>query len=263
MSANAMILTMAVLMTAVVLISPVSAVYDENNPYNAVWYGDDGTWEEKLDRFQDLIGLEYRLAFMEVQESQWMLMEGNLEPIVELLHLYDGVCNGSVDIESLTATQMYQMDCYFETGTFWESEEQSRVINDSLSAYYQWYLTPYDCENDDIPEGAVFMDIPSPITYNPDRSYVGSILPEEPEIVYVEVPVEKIIEKEVIREVPIEKIVEVPVETVIEKVVEVPVEVEVEKVVTEWIEVPAVKSEEVQKKTVVDAIHDLIDAIFT
>ncbi|MDE6758241.1 MAG: hypothetical protein K2J89_03065, partial [Clostridia bacterium] len=58
-------------------------------------------------------------------------------------------------------------------------------------------------------------------------------------IVEKEVPVEveKIVEKEVVKEVPVEKIVEVPVE--VEKIVEVPVEVE--KVVEKIVEIPAAK----------------------
>ena len=69
----------------------------------------------------------------------------------------------------------------------------------------------------------------------------------------VEVPVEKIVEKEVIKEVPVEKIVEkevrveVPVEKIVEKEVikEVPVEKIVEKEVIK--EVPVIKEVEVEK----------------
>merc|ERR1712187_908301 len=65
----------------------------------------------------------------------------------------------------------------------------------------------------------------------------------EPEV--VEVPVEKIVEKVVEREVPVEKVVEVPVEKIVEKVVErdVPVEkivvkeVPVEKIVEKIVKV--------------------------
>ncbi|MBO4448821.1 MAG: hypothetical protein J5807_04980 [Kiritimatiellae bacterium] len=61
--------------------------------------------------------------------------------------------------------------------------------------------------------------------------------------VRVEVPVEKIVEKEVVKEVPVEKIVEVPVEKIVEK--EVRVEVPVEKIVVK--EVPVEKIVEVEK----------------
>lgn len=68
---------------------------------------------------------------------------------------------------------------------------------------------------------------------------------------YVKVPVEKIVEKEVVKEVPVEKVVtktvEVPVEKVvvvekpIEKIVEKEVIKEVEKVVEKKVEVPVEK----------------------
>ncbi len=61
--------------------------------------------------------------------------------------------------------------------------------------------------------------------------------------VRVEVPVEKIVEKEVVKEVPVEKIVEVPVEKIVER--EVRVEVPVEKIVVK--EVPVEKIVEVEK----------------
>ena len=61
--------------------------------------------------------------------------------------------------------------------------------------------------------------------------------------VRVEVPVEKIVEKEVVKEVPVEKIVEVPVEKIVEK--EVRVVVPVEKIVVK--EVPVEKIVEVEK----------------
>lgn len=65
---------------------------------------------------------------------------------------------------------------------------------------------------------------------------------------YVKVPVEKIVEKEVVKEVPVEKIVtktvEVPVEKVV--VVEKPVEKIVEKVVTKEVEVEKVVEKKVE-----------------
>jgi len=68
----------------------------------------------------------------------------------------------------------------------------------------------------------------------------------------VEVPVEKIVEKEVIKEVPVEKIVEkiveVPVEKIVEKRVEVPVEKIVEKEVIKEVPVEVEKIVEVEKR---------------
>ncbi|MBO7721236.1 MAG: hypothetical protein J6T01_02405 [Kiritimatiellae bacterium] len=65
-------------------------------------------------------------------------------------------------------------------------------------------------------------------------------------------PVEKVVEKEVIKEVPVEKVVEkevrveVPVEKIVEKIVEVPVE----KIVEKTVEVPVEKIVEVEKVVV-------------
>ncbi|MDE6757902.1 MAG: hypothetical protein K2J89_01325, partial [Clostridia bacterium] len=69
--------------------------------------------------------------------------------------------------------------------------------------------------------------------------------PSEPQVIekIVEVPVEKIVEKEVKVEVPVEveKIVEVPVEKIVEKEVVKEVPIEVEKVVEKIVEIPAAK----------------------
>jgi len=65
-----------------------------------------------------------------------------------------------------------------------------------------------------------------PIDQDPPPTVVEKIVEKE---VIKEVPVEKIVEKEVVREVPVEKIVEKVVE--VEKRVEVPVEKIVEKIV--------------------------------
>ena len=81
-----------------------------------------------------------------------------------------------------------------------------------------------------------------PIDQDPPPTVVEKIVEKE---VIKEVPVEKIVEKEVIKEVPVEKRVEkevvreVPVEKIVEKVVEVEkrVEVPVEKIVEKIVEV--------------------------
>ena len=80
----------------------------------------------------------------------------------------------------------------------------------------------------------------------------------------VEVPVEKIVEKEVVKEVPVEveKRVEVPVEKIVEKIVEVPVEKVVEKIVEveKRVEVPVEKivEKEVIKEVPVEKIVEKI-----
>ena len=78
----------------------------------------------------------------------------------------------------------------------------------------------------------------------------------------VEVPVERIVERVV--EVPVEKIVEVPVEKIVEKVVEVPVEkivekpveVPVEKIVEKIVEVPV---EKIVEKTVEVPVEKVVE----
>ena len=72
----------------------------------------------------------------------------------------------------------------------------------------------------------------------------------------VEVPVEKIVEKEVIKEVPVEKIVEKVVE--VEKRVEVPVEKIVEKEVIKEVPVEKIVEKEVIKEVPVEKIVEKI-----
>ena len=76
----------------------------------------------------------------------------------------------------------------------------------------------------------------------------GSLPPETKAYRLHEFPIDEdppptIVEKEVIKEVPVEKIVEVPVEKIVEKIVEVPVEKIVEKIVEveKRVEVPVEK----------------------
>lgn len=65
---------------------------------------------------------------------------------------------------------------------------------------------------------------------------------------YVKVPVEKVVEKEVVKEVPVEKVVTKTVEVPVEKIVfvEKPVEKVVEKVVTKEVEVEKVVEKKVE-----------------
>ena len=72
------------------------------------------------------------------------------------------------------------------------------------------------------------------------------VIKEVPVEKIVEVPVEKIVEKEVIKEVPVEKIVEVPVEKIVEK--EVIKEVPVEKIVEVPVEKEVVTVQTVEKE---------------
>lgn len=87
-------------------------------------------------------------------------------------------------------------------------------------------------------------------------------VPVEKEVIK-EVPVEKIVEKEVVKEVPVETIKEVRVEVPVEKIVEVPVEklveVPVEKVKTETVYVPVEKEvvKEVEKEVPVEKIVEV------
>ena len=96
-----------------------------------------------------------------------------------------------------------------------------------------------------------------------EKGTEGSLVKEVPVEKIVEVPVEKIVEK--IVEVPVEKIVEkeVPVERIVEKIVEVPVEKivekEVEVPVEKIVEVPAAVEEE-QELSVKEAIAEEIAA---
>ena len=71
----------------------------------------------------------------------------------------------------------------------------------------------------------------------------------EPEVITVEVPVEKIVE------VPVERVVEVPVERIVEKVVEKPVEVVVEK--EKIVKVPVEKIVEVPVEKIVEKVVEV------
>ena len=73
--------------------------------------------------------------------------------------------------------------------------------------------------------------------------------------VRVEVPVEKIVEKEVVKEVPVEKIVEVPVEKIVER--EVRVEVPVEKIVEKEVRVEVPVEKIVVKEVPVEKIVEV------
>ena len=83
--------------------------------------------------------------------------------------------------------------------------------------------------------------------------------PSVPQVQYiekiVEVPVEKIVEKEVRIEVPVEKIVEVEKVIEVEKIVEKEVPVEVEKIIEKRVEVP-VEVEKIVEKIVEKVVVD-------
>lgn len=268
MNLKIILVVTAVILTSVFIVNPVSATYNAENPYNSLWYGE-GAWEDKMDEFLELTGANLRVAFTEVQDMEWRLMENDLHQIAYLLNLYEGVCDGSVDFSTLSAIEQYQMDCYYDSGTFWSSEEQSRIINESMNAYFQWFVSTMDCEIDEIPSDAVFLPLPDAITYNPNRSYIKSIEPEPPEIVYVDKPVE--IVREIIREVPVEVIHEiireVPVEVIKEVQVETPLESDLPERVKgafEWDNNPAIKVEENHIKTAIQEFcENVINLIFS
>lgn len=259
-----LLVVLAVLTALSLMVLPVAATYQEENPYNSLWYDSTLTYEEKWDKFNDLIGLEDRLKLDAVMEKGMEIeMEGNIEEKQRLMILFTDVCRGMEN--TVTDEDYLLLDSLADNGSLYGTMKMQDFISESLSLYNAYGKNKHAVETDVIPSGAVFQELPDKLVYTPDRSYVNSLPAKE-----------KIVEIEKIIEVPyeVEKIIEIPVE--VEKLIEVPYE----KVVTQTVEVekPVVVEKEVIKtvpeyhtyytdrivyKSFIDSITDWFKGIFS